>query len=468
MTRLLPLRPAGERYLVLASQREAEGQLAAAIEAYGAHATWVETTAAAEGLLGSVDAVLVQPRGEGSALAADWLEWVQQVCRFRAEQVLVVLDDALEPADRGRLIDAGVTAMFPSSSDPRLAVAMLAANVRSRRLRRNEPLDLHLDARGLIVSNGSASVRLSEREFALLAYLVRHRGRVQSRAALLEGVWGDLFGVEERTVDTTLSRLRRRLHSELGLSDAIRTVPQGGYLIDAAVPAASIPGWSIPGSSSPGSAPSEVWLVAAAAPEQRVAVQLCEANGLAWRHVAAPQLETPVGVGLLLADADDAWLASLRGLLERWPDAAVMVVDAGAELDDLRTAIELGVRWVVPQSWSWTDLRGWLACTRRDEGAIPTVEPLELLPDAFAARVWGVHVPLPRRDFEVLEVLHRYAGRPVRREQLHRAVWGGRQASATRSLDAAIGNLRRAFGGHAGELPSIETVVGFGYRLRLQ
>ena len=52
---------------------------------------------------------------------------------------------------------------------------------------------------------------LTPKEFELLAYFVRREGRVITRAALSEHVWGaDLTGVS-RTVDTHIERLRRKL-----------------------------------------------------------------------------------------------------------------------------------------------------------------------------------------------------------------------------------------------------------------
>jgi DNA-binding response OmpR family regulator len=67
---------------------------------------------------------------------------------------------------------------------------------------------------------------LTPKEFDLLALFVQHPGRAFSRDYLLERVWGDDVYVTDRTVDTHVQRLRKKLGDE---ADAIRTVWGIGY-----------------------------------------------------------------------------------------------------------------------------------------------------------------------------------------------------------------------------------------------
>jgi two-component system, OmpR family, phosphate regulon response regulator PhoB len=71
-------------------------------------------------------------------------------------------------------------------------------------------------------------VPLTALEFRLLLDLASRAGRVQSRDALLERVWGYAPGIETRTVDTHVKRLREKLGSA---SDHIETVRGVGYRI---------------------------------------------------------------------------------------------------------------------------------------------------------------------------------------------------------------------------------------------
>lgn len=69
-------------------------------------------------------------------------------------------------------------------------------------------------------------IDLTPKEFDLLTLLVRHPGRAFSREYLLERVWGDDTFVTDRTVDTHVQRLRKKLGDE---ADLIRTVWGIGY-----------------------------------------------------------------------------------------------------------------------------------------------------------------------------------------------------------------------------------------------
>jgi len=71
--------------------------------------------------------------------------------------------------------------------------------------------DLELDEARWTVHRGGVPVELSPTEFRLLAYLMRHQGRVLTRAQLLENVWGWDYAGESQIVETYVSYLRRKL-----------------------------------------------------------------------------------------------------------------------------------------------------------------------------------------------------------------------------------------------------------------
>jgi len=86
--------------------------------------------------------------------------------------------------------------------------------------------DIVVDADRHRVTVEGKDVRLTAKEFLLLQYLVRHRGRVLSRDLLLTDVWGYQYTGGTRTVDVHIRRLREKLPS---LNDSIETVKQFGY-----------------------------------------------------------------------------------------------------------------------------------------------------------------------------------------------------------------------------------------------
>lgn len=86
--------------------------------------------------------------------------------------------------------------------------------------------DLWIDAKGHRVRVRGIEAPLTALEFRLLLDLAERKGRVQSRDALLERVWGYVSGTETRTVDTHIKRLRRKLSTA---ADQVETIRGVGY-----------------------------------------------------------------------------------------------------------------------------------------------------------------------------------------------------------------------------------------------
>ncbi|MGH3273050.1 MAG: response regulator transcription factor, partial [Streptosporangiaceae bacterium] len=70
---------------------------------------------------------------------------------------------------------------------------------------------VELDEERWTVHRAGVPVDLSPTEFRLLAYLMRHQGRVLTRAQLLENVWGWDYCGASQIVETYVSYLRRKL-----------------------------------------------------------------------------------------------------------------------------------------------------------------------------------------------------------------------------------------------------------------
>jgi two-component system OmpR family response regulator len=73
-------------------------------------------------------------------------------------------------------------------------------------------------------------VKLTAREFELLAYLMRHPDQVLSRAQILNAVWGYDYDPGTNVLDVYIGYLRRKLAEADGGGDApIQTVRSAGY-----------------------------------------------------------------------------------------------------------------------------------------------------------------------------------------------------------------------------------------------
>lgn len=89
--------------------------------------------------------------------------------------------------------------------------------------------DLRLDLKGHKLFRGENEVHLSNREFRLLAELMRNSGAVLTRDLLLTKVWGEDNFVEKRTVDVHVRWLREKIEDDPSLPRRIVTVRGVGY-----------------------------------------------------------------------------------------------------------------------------------------------------------------------------------------------------------------------------------------------
>jgi len=150
---------------------------------------------------------------------------------------VIMLTARGEEADRVAGLERGADDYVTKPFSPKELVARVTA-----RLRRSSAADARppeeevLQYGGITIDAGShrvtldgEEVRLTAKEFLLLQYLVRRRGRVLSRDVLLTDVWGYQYTGGTRTVDVHIRRLREKLPV---LNEGIETIKQVGYKLD--------------------------------------------------------------------------------------------------------------------------------------------------------------------------------------------------------------------------------------------
>lgn len=113
--------------------------------------------------------------------------------------------------------------------------ARVSALTRRPPLAAEEPVlkagDLLMDLTRREVRRNGKIIDLLPREFALLEFLMRRKGRVQTRTMLLENVWNIHFDPGTNVVETHISRLRSKVDKPFE-RDLIHTVRGSGYRID--------------------------------------------------------------------------------------------------------------------------------------------------------------------------------------------------------------------------------------------
>jgi two-component system alkaline phosphatase synthesis response regulator PhoP len=160
-----------------------------------------------------------------------------EVCRaLRAHEAtahlpIIMVTARVEETDRIIGLEIGADDYVSKPFSPNELVARIRALM--RRVRAADPKSAALrigpvvmDLERHTVADAGRDVQLTAKEFLLLEYLLRHRGRVLSRDVLLGDVWGYSYTGGTRTVDVHVRRLRDKLPV---LVDALVTVKQFGY-----------------------------------------------------------------------------------------------------------------------------------------------------------------------------------------------------------------------------------------------
>jgi len=164
----------------------------------------------------------------------DGLEVCRRVQRDRPVPVLM-LTARDEESDLLVGLAVGADDYMTKPFSPRELVARVRALLRRVERRPSPPGEsvrlgaLEIDPAARLVRVDGEVVHLTPTEFDLLALLAARPGAVFSREQLLADVWGWRDGSGQRTVDSHIRGLRRKLGSEL-----VRTVHGVGYALEAA------------------------------------------------------------------------------------------------------------------------------------------------------------------------------------------------------------------------------------------
>ena len=157
-----------------------------------------------------------------------------EVCKaIRAKsQVPVIMVTALvEEIDRLLGLELGADDYICKPFSPREVVARVKAVLR-RSGSFNDgslPSGLQIDKQRHLASINGKQLKLSPVEFALLSRLVAHPGQIFSRDQLMSAIYSDYRIVSDRTVDTHVKNLRRKLAESSPGSDLIESVYGIGY-----------------------------------------------------------------------------------------------------------------------------------------------------------------------------------------------------------------------------------------------
>ncbi|MEV4069696.1 response regulator transcription factor [Nonomuraea fuscirosea] len=160
-----------------------------------------------------------------------------------------------------------------------------------------------------------------------------------------------------------------------------------------------------------------------------------------------------------------------RSLRQRSKVPVIMLTAKDSEIDKV-VGLELGADDYVTKPFSSRELVARIRAVLRRQGdvveeletAVLAVGPVRMDVDRHVVAVRGEPVQLPLKEFELLEVLLRNAGRVLTRGQLIDRVWGADYVGDTKTLDVHVKRLRAKIESDPSNPRCILTVRGLGYK----
>jgi Response regulators consisting of a CheY-like receiver domain and a winged-helix DNA-binding domain len=170
-----------------------------------------------------------------------------EVCRrvrAKLSTPIIVVTAREEDIDKIFMFDIGADDYVTKPFKIKVLMSRVKANIRraSNELVINESDDSNpnvITIRDLVIDNdkyqvmkNGENILLTKKEYELLVHLAKNLGKIYTREALLENVWGyEGFYGDIRTVDVTVSRLREKLETDPTKPEYIHTKRQVGYYI---------------------------------------------------------------------------------------------------------------------------------------------------------------------------------------------------------------------------------------------
>ncbi|MEP6631389.1 MAG: response regulator transcription factor [Lapillicoccus sp.] len=159
-----------------------------------------------------------------------------------------------------------------------------------------------------------------------------------------------------------------------------------------------------------------------------------------------------------------------RALRQRSGVPVIMLTAKDSEIDKV-VGLEIGADDYVTKPYSSRELLARIKAVLRrladpEDLEPPTLEagPVRMDVERHTVTVRGQSTSLPLKEFELLEMLLRNAGRVLTRMQLIDRVWGSDYVGDTKTLDVHVKRLRSKIETDPGNPEHIVTVRGLGYK----
>ncbi len=215
---------------------EDEPKVAALLKDYlnqsGYETVWVNDGSKVECVVQKEDPALVLldimlPEKDGIAICKD--------IRIVSDIPIIMITARVEEIDRLLGLELGADDYICKPFSPREVVARVKAILRrieNRDVVSPRSMRIVLDSARYTVALDGQVIELTSVEFKLLQRLANDPGRIYSRQQLMDSIYEDNRVVSDRTIDSHIKKLRKKLFKNKEGEDIIRSVYGAGYKIE--------------------------------------------------------------------------------------------------------------------------------------------------------------------------------------------------------------------------------------------
>jgi len=149
--------------------------------------------------------------------------------RIKSDLPVVIISARDDESDQVLALEGlGANGYITKPFSPRLVVANVRAQLRRDRSDKNSESKFSINTAMQKISFHNQELTLTQTEFKILSHLIEHPNQVHTRKYLMKNIWDSPHGSDEKTINTHIKSIRKRLQ-KIDETDPIETHRGMGY-----------------------------------------------------------------------------------------------------------------------------------------------------------------------------------------------------------------------------------------------
>jgi len=150
--------------------------------------------------------------------------------RVKSDLPVVIISARDDESDQVLALEGlGANGYITKPFSPRLVVAHVRSQLRRDRTGKNPKSKFSINQAMQKILFHNQELTLTQTEFKILSHLIKHPNQVHSRDYLMNNIWDRPHGSDEKTINTHIKSIRKRLHEIDEINDPIETHRGIGY-----------------------------------------------------------------------------------------------------------------------------------------------------------------------------------------------------------------------------------------------